>query len=818
MINRYKELAEDLIDAKDYKDFIKSIDKYPELKDDNNWVAIGDNENNSGIIENQASNGVDAIIEKITNSIDAKLVKECLKLGINPESDDAPKDMKDARLKFFNVKDPNDSNEWLKIADDIAVIMDGSMQYPTISVVDDGEGQYPKDFPKTFMSLNKGGKRGKVKFAHGRYGMGSHGTLSMCLDDNHDMTGYQFILSKRNNEIFKIENKSDKNLFGMTITRVNIKDSGATWEYFAPNNKIIEIDAKEFTIPVVKVERKPFTSGTLVKMFNFDLGVGKQTANIGAKNALNSKLFSPILPYIIIENRFGYHATANPRVRLDGHKVKLDSPTLKNKDGLSINIDRSYHNVDLGGTKGQIDIQIFTTEEIFKGDNFGSAIFTKGRPMIFTVKGQVQGSVTYNEFFGKKLKLKNLNNRIFLVVDCDKLSTSTYHNFFKASRDRFDTGTVWTLIQEKIIEFVKEDGKLKALDEKIRRKQMSGGSGEASKDIQNLIKYLENKVNLHDLPVLKNDYFFNSNKKNKESDRCNKDEFKNCKKSVSLERFPSYFEINLKEKDGRKVKSIPIDSSGSISFNTDVNEDYLIRDQDPGEIQVALMSRAPKDRHGIDPVDPSYDLVEEIFSITKSISKGQIKINFKPNEKKACLGEEVEIKVSLKNKNYNGFDFSHILFIKIVEENDHKKPKERKKKPNDIISNLPDFKEYSKDEFLEKYGSEGFDESDTVFIVTDDNDRIEFIGINTESRPIIKALSHKTVFPDAEMIEGEKTKLIRKFIFGSIVELETAKDLIKNGHITIEDQPERYASKSFNNRIKLGELEIEHANRIQSSY
>jgi len=347
---------------------------------------------------------------------------------------------------------------------------------------------------------------------------------------------------------------------------------------------------------------------------------------------------------------------------------------------------------------------------------------------------------------------------------------------------------------------------------------MSGGSGEASKDIQNLIKYLENKVNLHDLPVLKNDYFFNSNKKNKESDRCNKDEFKNCKKSVSLERFPSYFEINLKEKDGRKVKSIPIDSSGSISFNTDVNEDYLIRDQDPGEIQVALMSRAPKDRHGIDPVDPSYDLVEEIFSITKSISKGQIKINFKPNEKKACLGEEVEIKVSLKNKNYNGFDFSHILFIKIVEENDHKKPKERKKKPNDIISNLPDFKEYSKDEFLEKYGSEGFDESDTVFIVTDDNDRIEFIGINTESRPIIKALSHKTVFPDAEMIEGEKTKLIRKFIFGSIVELETAKDLIKNGHITIEDQPERYASKSFNNRIKLGELEIEHANRIQSSY
>ena len=39
--------------------------------DNKNWYPLGDNENNYGIIENQQASPIAALIEKITNSIDA---------------------------------------------------------------------------------------------------------------------------------------------------------------------------------------------------------------------------------------------------------------------------------------------------------------------------------------------------------------------------------------------------------------------------------------------------------------------------------------------------------------------------------------------------------------------------------------------------------------------------------------------------------------------------------------------------------------------------------------------------------------------------
>ena len=43
-----------------------------------NWYPLGGNENNFGVIENQQSTPIAALIEKITNSIDAVLMKKCL--------------------------------------------------------------------------------------------------------------------------------------------------------------------------------------------------------------------------------------------------------------------------------------------------------------------------------------------------------------------------------------------------------------------------------------------------------------------------------------------------------------------------------------------------------------------------------------------------------------------------------------------------------------------------------------------------------------------------------------------------------------------
>jgi len=49
------------------------------FKDRADWKVLGKIENNKGTIESQGNNPIKALVEKITNSIDAILMKECYK-------------------------------------------------------------------------------------------------------------------------------------------------------------------------------------------------------------------------------------------------------------------------------------------------------------------------------------------------------------------------------------------------------------------------------------------------------------------------------------------------------------------------------------------------------------------------------------------------------------------------------------------------------------------------------------------------------------------------------------------------------------------
>ncbi|HEY2581972.1 MAG TPA: hypothetical protein VGI43_09200, partial [Mucilaginibacter sp.] len=71
------------------------------MNNQKNWHPLGDNESNYGIIENQQSNPIAALVEKITNSIDAILMRKCYEAGVNPTSPQAPKTMDDAVELFF---------------------------------------------------------------------------------------------------------------------------------------------------------------------------------------------------------------------------------------------------------------------------------------------------------------------------------------------------------------------------------------------------------------------------------------------------------------------------------------------------------------------------------------------------------------------------------------------------------------------------------------------------------------------------------------------------------------------------------------------
>ena len=70
-----------------------------------NWYPYGGRDakdrSNFSIIENQQDNSGAALVEKITNSIDALLLKRCKQEGIDPKSEEAPQTIEVAAERFF---------------------------------------------------------------------------------------------------------------------------------------------------------------------------------------------------------------------------------------------------------------------------------------------------------------------------------------------------------------------------------------------------------------------------------------------------------------------------------------------------------------------------------------------------------------------------------------------------------------------------------------------------------------------------------------------------------------------------------------------
>lgn len=65
------------------------------------WRLYGDRENNFSTIGHQQNRPDAALVEKLVNSVDARLMEECMARGVTPESPAAPKDIRDAVARFL---------------------------------------------------------------------------------------------------------------------------------------------------------------------------------------------------------------------------------------------------------------------------------------------------------------------------------------------------------------------------------------------------------------------------------------------------------------------------------------------------------------------------------------------------------------------------------------------------------------------------------------------------------------------------------------------------------------------------------------------
>ncbi len=139
------------------------------------WKPYGGRPKNWDIVSNQQSNAVGALTEIITNSIDAVLSRKAHEAGIEDlSSAEAPQSMQEAIKRFYSVIEGKLSSleprELTNLAEKSILIgvkrNRSNSKFPNITVIDYGEGQHPKDFEKTLLSLSETNKEG-IAFVQG---------------------------------------------------------------------------------------------------------------------------------------------------------------------------------------------------------------------------------------------------------------------------------------------------------------------------------------------------------------------------------------------------------------------------------------------------------------------------------------------------------------------------------------------------------------------------------------------------------------------------------------------------------------------------
>ena len=175
--------------------------------------------------------------------------------------------------------------------------------------------------------------------------------------------------------------------------------------------------------------------------------------------------------------------------------------------------------------------------------------------------------------------------------------------------------------------------------------------------------------------------------------------------------------------------SIPKDGEKIIKFDTDVENEYFDRTEEPGDLEIALLDAKSDVSTGGDKAGND-TAIGSLLNITKSSpNQGTIKLAFNPT-KEMNVGDEVQIKVTLKGA---GENFEELLLIKVK---DKEAPKTEAPKEEETYDNigLPELIRIKEEQWsgLETAGIEmGYN---TVMYPVGEGNTLEKIYINLDSK------------------------------------------------------------------------------------
>jgi len=333
---------------------------------------------------------------------------------------------------------------------------------------------------------------------------------------------------------------------------------------------------------------------------------------------------------------------------------------------------------------------------------------------------------------------------------------------FMASRDRLKDGDeIKALRQFLAKELSKKDSPLSEI-EKRRKDSITADAGDTKELLKSFTKNLPMDSELMELldQTLKLDLAADKKPKNDNHSK-KKKASREEKYPFNPQRFPTRFNMKAALNNGLKAINIPRGTEKTIQFDTDVENTYFDRIEEPGEMKIALVSYKPNETEGgTDKGEPKG--VEELFNINKSSPKdGKLRVSLNPKAD-VRVGDEIEMKVTLTAP---GEDLEELFWAKITEP-EAKKEKVKKEEEDEPLG-LPAHELVYKEEkegkdvttwykFEDQGISMGYD---TVMHSSVKGDKLERIYINMDSR-VFKSFMSKTKHPTEQQIEMAKNKYI----------------------------------------------------------
>ena len=581
-----KQLCIDLMACNTEVEVIEVLDSAGLWEDGDAWRYFGDDDGNFDTIGNQQSRPEASLVEKIINCVDARLILACLLAGLDPEGPDAPSSIREAVARFIeHAKNPDSADagrvkDWVnekRTGEGRLITLAASgLKTPdnaTYSIADAGEGQTPLRMPDTFLSLHKANKL-RIPFVQGKFNMGGTGALQFCGKNN-----LQLVVTRRHPDLVKDSTEPTDSHWGFTIVRRENPSGGrrtSTYTYLAPINKetaphkglVLSFAAK--TMPIFPDGKNPHGReaawGSLVKMFEYESSGFKSniiSAGGGLLRRLDFLIAESGLPVRLYECRdFAGHA-GSFETNLTGLAVRLEDDRVNSLEDVPSSAKLSVHGEPMGVT-------------IYAFKKGKAKTYRRSEGIAFVVNGQTHGYISTEFFKRRSVSMSYLADSLLVVVDCSEISGRAREDLFMNSRDRLREGELKKDIERLLEDMLRNDEGLRRLKERRRQEEIAERLGD-SKPLEEVLQSI-----LRNSPALSTLFIAGQRLSNPFKTKTVAQE----ERKYEGKRFPTIFKFRNVEYGKKLTRECHENLRARISFETDAENDYFMRDLDQGTFEL----------------------------------------------------------------------------------------------------------------------------------------------------------------------------------------------------------------------------------------